>query len=195
VLILGSHAAGKTTIVKHLQLLFNQFETKLSRATQAHLVRGSVNAHLQAALQIVKDYAVLHPNALDQKSLHFVHTLDVSKGISPEVAQLLQAMSKDGLLADVEKATAGAFDAKEVSYCAQLALRSAEPDFLPSDSEILRLHWQTSGHTTTRIPMSGMTLELTDVGGIVTERRKWTALFQPPGRKWDRLIFVAALDS
>jgi hypothetical protein len=60
----GPHYSGKTTFLKHLQLVYDNFETKDSRQALTLYIRTTVIAHLQTILQTVRDYQLLAPGAL-----------------------------------------------------------------------------------------------------------------------------------
>lgn len=52
------------------------------------------------------------------------------------------------------------------------------PDYLPTESDVLRARIKTTGIFETRFPMSQLMIHMFDVGGQRSERKKWIHCFE-----------------
>jgi len=67
--------------------------------------------------------------------------------------------------------------------------RFSSPDYVPTESDILRVRVQTSGIVETQIKVENRKFRLVDVGGQRSERKKWIHCFTDV----DLLLFVVSL--
>jgi guanine nucleotide-binding protein G(i) subunit alpha len=75
--------------------------------------------------------------------------------------------------------------------------RIAQPDYLPSDQDVLRSRVKTTGITETTFIIGDLTYRMFDVGGQRSERKKWihcfenvtTILFLVAISEYDQLLF------
>ncbi len=75
--------------------------------------------------------------------------------------------------------------------------RIAQPDYLPSDQDVLRSRVKTTGITETTFIIADLTYRMFDVGGQRSERKKWihcfenvtTILFLVAISEYDQLLF------
>lgn len=68
--------------------------------------------------------------------------------------------------------------------------RFADPDFTPTNEDILRTRVMTSGIIETKFEVDGLEFIIIDVGGQRSERRKWIHCFE----NVNAVIYIAALD-
>eukprot|EP01130_Rhizamoeba_saxonica_P010648 TRINITY_DN437_c0_g2_i1.p1 TRINITY_DN437_c0_g2~~TRINITY_DN437_c0_g2_i1.p1 ORF type:complete len:349 (-),score=74.40 TRINITY_DN437_c0_g2_i1:38-1084(-) len=68
--------------------------------------------------------------------------------------------------------------------------RFFNPEYIPTDDDIVRAKIKTSGIITTEFSVGGYNFKLVDVGGQRSERRKWISCFDDV----TTVVFLAALD-
>lgn len=70
----GAKGAGKTTLIKHLQLLHRQYDSPVERQAQTHIVRSSVTAHLLSIIHDLRDIIAVrkHDGTLGLDKVRFV---------------------------------------------------------------------------------------------------------------------------
>jgi G-protein alpha subunit len=64
------------------------------------------------------------------------------------------------------------------AYFFENVRRMADPDYLPSDQDILRSRSKTTGIVETSFKLENITFRMIDVGGQRSERKKWLHCFQ-----------------
>ena len=74
-------------------------------------------------------------------------------------------------LVQIEDSTPYFFDSENLD-------RYQEPDFVPNESDILRVRVKTTGITEIAFELSNYRYKMMDVGGQRSERRKWIHCFQ-----------------
>jgi guanine nucleotide-binding protein G(i) subunit alpha len=102
--------------------------------------------------------------------------------------RLCQIVCCPDLLAITESNFTSYFDSIE---------RIAQPDYLPSDQDVLRSRVKTTGITETTFIIGDLTYRMFDVGGQRSERKKWihcfenvtTILFLVAISEYDQLLF------
>eukprot|EP00028_Trichosphaerium_sp_Am-I-7-wt_P011145 CAMPEP_0168519052 /NCGR_PEP_ID=MMETSP0405-20121227/7086_1 /TAXON_ID=498012 /ORGANISM="Trichosphaerium sp, Strain Am-I-7 wt" /LENGTH=261 /DNA_ID=CAMNT_0008539517 /DNA_START=337 /DNA_END=1122 /DNA_ORIENTATION=- len=114
---------------------------------------------------------------------------DKTHTLSKEIASAIQTMSKDpAWTAALARASEyQLYDSAE--YFINDLQRLASSDYEPTDNDIIRSRQRTSGVVETRFEVDGIEINLVDVGGQRTERRKWMDHFEGV----TAVIFCAAL--
>jgi guanine nucleotide-binding protein subunit alpha len=57
-------------------------------------------------------------------------------------------------------------------------LRIGSPNYLPTETDVLRARLKTTGITETRFNMGQLSIHMFDVGGQRSERKKWIHCFE-----------------
>lgn len=61
-------------------------------------------------------------------------------------------------------------------------LRIGAPQYLPTETDVLRARLKTTGITETRFNMGQLSIHMFDVGGQRSERKKWIHCFESVGQ-------------
>eukprot|EP01099_Mayorella_cantabrigiensis_P000210 TRINITY_DN1091_c0_g1_i1.p1 TRINITY_DN1091_c0_g1~~TRINITY_DN1091_c0_g1_i1.p1 ORF type:complete len:377 (+),score=102.30 TRINITY_DN1091_c0_g1_i1:90-1133(+) len=175
-LLLGAGQSGKSTIAKQFKIVNNgnYDDEELSDYREAiienllsaikSLVQGAeemgikIGEEVQGAANKISEMIVIHANIGDYKD--DIKALWADKGIQEAFSR-----SKEFQLNDNAK------------YCLDNIDRIAEPDYVPTQVDVLHTRVRTTGVIEISFQLGNRKVRLVDVGGQRAERRKWMGCF------------------
>ncbi|XP_062376809.1 guanine nucleotide-binding protein G(olf) subunit alpha isoform X1 [Sardina pilchardus] len=194
-LLLGAGESGKSTIVKQMRILhvngFNAEEKKQKILD----IRKNVK---DAIVTIVSAMSTLIPpvplgNVANQPRIDYIKSIaplsdfDYTEEFFDHAKHLWE---DEGVKACFERS-----NEYQLIDCAQYFLDKidpvSQPDYTPTDQDLLRCRVLTSGIFETRFQVDKVNFHMFDVGGQRDERRKWIQCFNDV----TAIIFVAASSS
>jgi guanine nucleotide-binding protein subunit alpha len=108
---------------------------------------------------------------------------------SPEIAEAIHQLWQDPIINKVMDHSSEFYLMDSASYFFTEVLRIGTPDYLPTESDVLRARLKTTGITETRFTMGQLQIHMFDVGGQRSERKKWIHCFESV----TSIIFCTAL--
>jgi len=108
---------------------------------------------------------------------------------SEEIAKAIYQLWQDPIIDKVMDHSSEFYLMDSASYFFAEALRIGAPDYLPTESDVLRARLKTTGITETRFTMGQLQIHMFDVGGQRSERKKWIHCFESV----TSIIFCTAL--
>ncbi|GAB6030404.1 Guanine nucleotide-binding protein G(s) subunit alpha [Chamberlinius hualienensis] len=194
-LLLGAGESGKSTIVKQMRILhvngFNEEEKRQKIEDIRKNVRDAVLTITGAMSTISPSVPLEKPENQDRVD----YIQDVASGhdfnYPPIFYDHTEALWQDrGVKACFERS-----NEYQLIDCAQYFLDKVpvirQPNYIPSDQDILRCRVLTSGIFETRFQVDRVNFHMFDVGGQRDERRKWIQCFNDV----TAIIFVTACSS
>lgn len=200
VLLLGSGESGKSTIVKQMKILhkdgFSESEAYEYKPFVFKNVLDCVKNVINAIIDLQPDLIAPQATEPDLDSLavgdrtHILSYDDVNaildyelsvsteEEFSPSIAQKIQALYGFPEVKKFIKVHQGDFYLIDsTNYFLTDIERISAPDYIPSQSDILRTRKKTSGIFDFRFGMGGLNIHMFDVGGQRSERKKWIHCF------------------
>ncbi|KAJ6455142.1 G-protein alpha subunit [Mycena sanguinolenta] len=194
ILVLGTDETSKSTVatvVKHMKIVHGGFSTEELEELAAF--RTAIhNAVIDAGRAIV---LALRRSGLDvtlaEEQRHLTDVILGAKpdnALSPEVAHAIQALwwtpAVVRLLDDEELN----LPTSVLHFCTDIQ-RIAQPDYTPTEQDVLRAPAQRNTITETRLSMAALSIRLIEVGPQRSSRRKWIQCFESV----TSILFCAAL--
>lgn len=200
VLLLGSGESGKSTIVKQMKILhkngFSESEAYEYKPFVYKNVLDCVKNLINAIIDLQAD--LIAPEGtkpdLDSQEIgertHILNYDDVNEILdyelsvsteevfSSSIAQMIQALYNFPEVKKFINVHQGDFYLIDSThYFLSDIERLASPNYIPSQSDILRTRKKTSGIFDFRFQMGGLNIHMFDVGGQRSERKKWIHCF------------------
>ncbi|KAJ6455148.1 G-protein alpha subunit [Mycena sanguinolenta] len=185
ILVLGTDETSKSTVVKHMKIDHGGFSTEELAAFRTAIHNRGGRAIVLALRRSGLDVTL----AEEQR-----HLTDVILGakpdnaLSPEVAHAIQALwwtpAVVRLLDDEELN----LPTSVLHFCTDIQ-RIAQPDYTPTEQDVLRAPAQRNTITETRLSMAALSIRLIEVGPQRSSRRKWIQCFESV----TSILFCAAL--
>jgi len=187
-LLLGTGAAGKSTVAKQLQIIFlDGFKTE-----ERMLYKRLIGEHIVETAQVLlrnlegrlKDDAREHAELIKS-----IDPADTSFEFNADVAGSIRVIWDDPVVKSTFKTATKLHISDSASYFLNDVEKFCDDRYEPSDTDILRVRIRTTGIIETKFDLSGFDVHLLDVGGQRNERRKWMHCFDDV----TAIIYVASL--
>ncbi|KAK0551876.1 guanine nucleotide-binding protein subunit alpha [Tilletia horrida] len=167
-LLLGAGESGKSTILKQMKLINHGSYSREERLSYKDIIFSNTLQSMRVIL-----------DAMDQLDIPLA---DGANARRAEVILSLPAqIEADHMPRHIAEAIYGLyFDSIE---------RMADPDYVPTDQDVLRSRVKTTGITETHFQIGELHYRLFDVGGQRSERKKWIHCFE----NVTAIIFLVAI--
>lgn len=196
ILLLGSGESGKSTIVKQMKILhkdgFSKQEAYDYKPFVFKNVLDCVHNIIQAVLDLAPELVIRPENAVDESlekqplfsiaDLNAILEYDISVNtdtpFDPEIAGKIREFYSHPELHEFIKHNQGKFHLIDSSdYFLSAIERIAEPQYMPTQADILRTRKKTSGIFDFKFQLGSTNVHMFDVGGQRSERKKWIHCF------------------
>lgn len=180
VLLLGSGDSGKSTILKQMRLIhkipFNEHEIEMYR----QLVFNNLTRGMQALLEAMEDMEL----KLAEENHDYIDLIENAPDLRDGEAfpesfyQPLLSLWQDP---NVQKAWSRGNEAalpENLTYFFSDIDRLFDPEYVPQEQDIVHCRARTIGITETTFHLRDHEMQMVDVGGQKSERRKWIHCFQ-----------------
>lgn len=194
-LLLGAGESGKSTIVKQMRILhvngFSEEEKKQKIEDIKKNIRDAILTITGAMSTLTPPIALEHP--ANQNRVDYIQDVASQHDFDypPEFYEHTEILWKDrGVQACFERS-----NEYQLIDCAKYFLDKVhiikQPNYTPTEQDILRCRVLTSGIFETRFQVEKVNFHMFDVGGQRDERRKWIQCFNDV----TAIIFVTACSS
>jgi len=176
-LLLGTGDAGKSTFAKQMKVIHKEGFTKPELEKFKDILRENCLQGMQKLLLACREWQI----DLGSKK-HRSQTESVLNAgeLNDEIAKAVQDLWET-------EAVKAAFErnnelqlpggASGLPYYVEHAARFAQPDYLPTQDDVIRAKLRTTGITEVVFTASNTEFTMVDVGGQRSERRKWLHCF------------------
>ncbi|KAJ3905859.1 heterotrimeric G-protein alpha subunit, GPA3-like protein [Lentinula edodes] len=194
ILLLGSGESGKSTIVKQMRIIHKDGFPDSERATYRSIVYRNVLDSAQAIIVAMRklgiDCTIYSNRMLADKIMDYHLDETTAFTLSPEIADAIHQFWGDPVMSKVVDEHGSEFYLMDSApYFFGEVLRIGSPDYLPTETDVLRARQKSTGITETRFTMGQLSIHMFDVGGQRSERRKWIHCFESV----TSIIFCTAL--
>jgi len=190
-LLLGPGESGKSTIVKQLRILNQKDQENQGDSSTPWISDEERNGYktiihsntilsmsaLLKALERTEEYEQLSEDQKQNAILLLSPEINATPELNVDVASAVKSLWKSEFVHQrfINKSDVQIIDS--ASYFFDNIDRLAEPDFIPTDQDILYSRTRTTGITEFCFQLAGTPMRLVDVGGQRSERRKWIHCF------------------
>ncbi|XP_041820476.1 guanine nucleotide binding protein (G protein) alpha v1 isoform X3 [Chelmon rostratus] len=174
ILLLGAAESGKSTLVKQMKIIHSNGFTKQELTSFKPAVLDNLLTSMKFVLH---GMGVLRINlANNRNKVVHAHSVlscgrcfDEDQVLFPFLSHALSCLWADQ---GVRAAAARGYDFFENMT------RIASPDYVPTETDVLRVRLRTTGVIETQFKVNHLVFRMYDVGGQRTERRKWIGCFE-----------------
>ncbi|CAG8905712.1 unnamed protein product [Penicillium salamii] len=184
-LLLGAGESGKSTILKQMKLIHEGGYSRDERESFKEIIYSNTVQSMRVILEAMESLEL----PLEDARNEYHH--------SPEVGNAIGALWRDTGVQECFKRSREYQLNDSAKYYFDSIERIAQPDYLPTDQDVLRSRVKTTGITETTFIIGDLTYRMFDVGGQRSERKKWihcfenvtTILFLVAISEYDQLLF------
>lgn len=190
-LLLGAGESGKSTLFKQMITLYGKGFSKEDKIGYVPIIYNNTITSMKTLVKqsdILDDESCrIRPEHAESKA--FINDLKSDAKIDPEVAKHIQTLWADaGIQVTFEQRARYQLNDSAQYFFEQLE-NIKQPDYVPSDQDLLRSRVRTTGIVETNFTINGNEFKMFDVGGQRNERKKWIHCFE----NVTAVIFVAAM--
>ncbi|QQK47255.1 Fungal G-protein, alpha subunit [Penicillium digitatum] len=199
-LLLGAGESGKSTILKQMKLIHEGGYSRDERESFKEIIYSNTVQSMRVILEAMES---LELPLEDARHEYHVQTIFMQPAqiegdsIPPEVGNAIGQLWRDTGVQECFKRSREYQLNDSAKYYFDSIERIAQPDYLPTDQDVLRSRVKTTGITETTFIIGDLTYRMFDVGGQRSERKKWihcfenvtTILFLVAISEYDQLLF------
>ena len=178
-LLLGAGESGKSTIAKQMKILYLKGFPTSERKVFREIVYSNVILSMRALVLAAEKMGIeFLPENQERSRLFKTNNILFEQELTPEIVAATQSLWSDpGLKATLKRASEFQLN-DSAEYFLSAIDRLAQPDYIPTEQDILCSRARTSGIIETVFGLDGYTFRMVDVGGQRSERKKWIHCFQ-----------------
>ncbi|KAL1305310.1 hypothetical protein AAFC00_002212 [Neodothiora populina] len=193
ILLLGSGESGKSTIVKQMKIIHQNGYSADELALYRHTVYKNVVDCAKALIAAMRQFEIAPEAPGNMEHCDFImdYTMDPDPDapLPQRIANATTAIWKDPCMPKVFEHSSEFYLMDSASYFFDEVQRIAQPDYCPTEADVLRARTKTTGIYETRFQMGQLSIHMFDVGGQRSERKKWIHCFE----NVTSIIFCVAL--
>ena len=175
ILILGLSGSGKSTFTKQLKILYENGFSEDERFNFVEILKANVIMGIRE----LADYIVSFEDDIEISEKHRKYVRFIRERSSLHLdlldenvySKIIALWNDPGLAAAWERTRNYQIQVSQLDYLMANIERFIDPDFIPTDEDIIRARQRTAGAAVTRFPYGGgFVMEVIDVGGQAPER-------------------------
>jgi len=189
ILILGSGECGKTTFWRHLKIIYFGGFSSGERRAFINLLKVTILEDLHTLLSIEDNVIKRLPRDI-QNYARVINELENSADeLTPDIVEAIHHLwNDDEIQRFYDKSMSSGFG-EHASFFFDSIRRICEPDYIPTDEDILKARIRTTGRNIVKFRFCDVNTLLIDVGGQRSARTSWINDFQNS----HYVMFVASL--
>ncbi|KAK4688711.1 hypothetical protein P7C73_g1409, partial [Tremellales sp. Uapishka_1] len=190
-LLLGAGESGKSTVLKQMRLIYNKPYDIEERDSYREIVYSNTIQSMRVLLEGVAMMGTpINPANQQRWETIMAAPMQIEGDVMPPV--LVDAVNMlwhdEGVQQTFHRRNELQLN-DSAPYFFNAITRIAQPNYMPTDQDILRARVKTTGITETHFTIGELTYKLFDVGGQRSERRKWLNIFDSV----TALVFLIAI--
>ncbi|KAG2034666.1 heterotrimeric G protein alpha subunit [Suillus americanus] len=182
ILLLGSSESGKSTIVKQMKIVhqngFTKNELMMFRPTIYRNTLDSAQAIVLQMLDMNVECVTPVNRTFAKRIVEYRVESTPDFVFSADIAQAIHGLWQDPIIPKVMDCSSQFYLMDSAGYFFTEVLRIGTPDYTPTENDVLRARAKTTGITEMRFNMGQLSINIVDVGGHRSERRKWLHCFE-----------------
>ncbi|XP_059093325.1 G protein alpha q subunit isoform X8 [Tigriopus californicus] len=190
-LLLGTGESGKSTFIKQMRIIHGSGYTDDDKRGFIKLVFQNIFMAMQSMIRAMDMLKIPYENGDSSEKADLVRSVDfetVTTFESPYVEAIKDLWNDKGISECYDRRREYQLTDSAKYYLNDID-RIAEPDYLPTQQDILRVRVPTTGIIEYPFDLEEIRFRMVDVGGQRSERRKWIHCFE----NVTSIIFLVAL--
>jgi len=190
-LLLGTGESGKSTFIKQMRIIHGSGYTDEDKRGFIKLVFQNIFMAMQTMIRAMELLKIQYENPESADKAETVRSVDfetVTTFESPYVEAIKDLWNDGGIMECYDRRREYQLTDSAKYYLSDID-RIAEPDYLPTQQDILRVRVPTTGIIEYPFDLEEIRFRMVDVGGQRSERRKWIHCFE----NVTSIIFLVAL--
>ncbi|CAH0017846.1 unnamed protein product [Clonostachys rhizophaga] len=183
ILLIGSSESGKSTLIKSLSCAFDPFDEQTRQTYIEEIIENCVE--IMRLLVIETDIDRVGGDSGLQKECRLLmeddndrrECLKMCEKLTGAISSIWQSPEMQMRFEHRRQHQEMYYLPTSSEYFLDSVSRLADPNYLPTDNDILRSYCKTSGVCTFEFNSAGRSYNFYDVGGARSQRRKWIELF------------------
>uniref|UniRef100_A0A1A8I751 Guanine nucleotide binding protein (G protein), alpha 15 (Gq class) n=1 Tax=Nothobranchius kuhntae TaxID=321403 RepID=A0A1A8I751_NOTKU len=191
ILLLGTGESGKTTFIRQMRIIHGRGYSEEDRKTFASCIFQNIFTAIKAMTGAMSTLRIPYANSENEKYaklLQDVSTVQISFLERGHVKAIRCLWADSGIRTCYSRRCEYQLLDSTEYYMNNLDRISAQ-DYIPTEQDVLRVRFPTTGIHDYAFTVKNITLRIVDVGGQKSERRKWIHCFE----NVTSLIFLASL--
>ncbi|CAH8468371.1 unnamed protein product [Schistosoma haematobium] len=191
-LLLGTGESGKSTFVKQMRIIHGAGYTDMEKYAFKTLVYQNIFLAMQTMCDALCALSIELEYPVNQENIELIIKVDLEDSVelTPErINAIRQLWADQGMKECYERRREFQLSDSSKYYLNNFD-RIADPDYLPSLQDILRVRVPTTGIIEYPFNLDSTVFRVVDVGGQRSERRKWIHSFESV----TSIIFLSALN-
>ncbi|KAI9021026.1 G protein alpha subunit [Phycomyces nitens] len=191
-LLLGAGESGKSTILKQMKLIHDGGFSPDERMNYREIIYSNTIQSMSVIVEAMETLGIQLENPANRghKENIKVQPSQMDLYVMPDdIARAIVALWTDGGIQETFKRSNEYQLNDSASYYFECMDRIGDPQYLPSDQDVLRSRVKTTGITETKFVLGDLTYRMFDVGGQRSERKKWIHCFE----NVTSIIFLVAI--
>ncbi|KAJ7314184.1 heterotrimeric G protein alpha subunit 4 [Mycena albidolilacea] len=178
ILLLGAADSGKSTILKQMRMKYNVSFSSSEIEAYRRLAFDNVIQGMRLLLASLSSLGLNLPDALrPAEALIAATNLRHDTPFPADFSDAIIALWNHSTVQEARRRGRETALQENLPYLYANLSRFFSPSFIPTHRDILHLHERTIGTTETTLIVNGMDTLVVDVGGAISERRKWIDAF------------------
>jgi len=188
-LLLGPGESGKSTFLRQIKIIHMKGFGPEERASYKQIIYSNVVQSMKSITDKIreqhKEKNLAEPA---REKMQLFEGEDTQDELTPELTEAIKVLWEDPLIKKETNSKDYAVS-ESVSYYFNDLERISQPEYVPTDQDMLMARIRTAGIVEMSFQMANTPFRLVDVGGQRSERKKWIHCFEDV----TAIIFVAAL--
>ncbi|KAF7363677.1 Heterotrimeric G-protein alpha subunit [Mycena sanguinolenta] len=180
ILLLGLSGSGKSTVMKQMKILHQQGYTADERLALRPTIHQNAVDSAQAIVHALSTCGL--QNLLEKSHRHLPEAIleaDREAPLSRETADAVEELWRDPVVARLlDEHQTEFYLMDSAAYFLGAIRRLAQPEYTPTEEDVLRARTQSMGIIETRFNMGTLSMHMFDLSGQRSERRKWIHCFE-----------------
>lgn len=191
ILLLGTGESGKTTFIPQMRIIHGRGFSEEERKSFSKCIFQNIFTAMKAMTGAMTTLNIPYSNPENEiysKWLQDVNTVQINQLERGYVDAIRRLWADSGIrVCYSRRCEYQLLDSTE--YYMNNLDRISAPDYIPTEQDVLRVRFPTTGIHDYSFTIKTITLRIVDVGGQKSERRKWIHCFE----NVTSLIFLASL--
>jgi len=176
ILLLGTGESGKSTFLKQMRIIHGSGYTNKDREDFKLLIFQNIFQSLQSMIHAMDHLEIQYENPMSRQYANAIQAIEIQGdelSLNNFYVEAINCIWNDGGIVKCFDRQKEYSLLDSTKYFLSDILRFAQPDYLPTDQDIIQVRKPTSGIHELTVKIKDMNFRFVDVGGQRVERQKW----------------------